>query len=75
MRIDRPVYFQRITSGNYVTDNATNSVFGDYSEDTVIEVKQWASITDAGIDYISDKFLPALSDGDYVGAFKTFIKI
>ena len=50
MRIDRPVYFQRITSGNYVTDNATNSVFGDYREDTVIVVKQWASITDAGID-------------------------
>ena len=50
MRIDCPIYFQRITSGNYVTDSATSGVFGDYSEDTVAEVKLWASVTDAGID-------------------------
>ncbi|MBE6704426.1 MAG: TPM domain-containing protein [Ruminococcaceae bacterium] len=31
------------------------------------------AITDAGIEYISEKFLPALSDGDYVTAFNTFI--
>ena len=32
------------------------------------------AITDAGIDYISEKFLPALSDGDFAGAFKAYIK-
>ena len=32
------------------------------------------AITDAGIDYISEKFLDALSDGNYSGAFNAFIK-
>ena len=32
------------------------------------------AMTDAGIDYISEKFLPALSDGDYAGAFRAYIK-
>jgi len=32
------------------------------------------AITDAGIDYISEKFIPALSDGDYAGAFRAYIK-
>ena len=32
------------------------------------------AITDAGIDYISEKFLPSLSDGDYAGAFRAYIK-
>ena len=32
------------------------------------------AITDAGIDYISDKFVYMLSGGDYVGAFNTFIQ-
>ena len=31
------------------------------------------AITDAGIEYISDKFLDYLSNGDYVTAFNTFI--
>ena len=32
------------------------------------------AITDAGIDYISDKFVSALSDGNYSGAFGAFVK-
>ena len=32
------------------------------------------AITDAGIDYISDKFVSALSDGNYSGAFNAFVK-
>ena len=32
------------------------------------------AITDAGIDYISEKFLSSLSDGDYAGAFRAYIK-
>ena len=30
------------------------------------------ALTDAGIDYISDQFLPALSSGDYADAFMTY---
>ena len=33
------------------------------------------AITDAGIDYMSDKFLPAMSDGDYAGAFTKFAEL
>ena len=32
------------------------------------------AITDAGIEYISGKFLDALSDGNYAGAFNAYIK-
>lgn len=33
------------------------------------------AVTDAGIDYISEKFLTYLSDGDYVNAFKSYITL
>lgn len=33
------------------------------------------AITDAGIEYISDKFLSDLSDGDYAGAFSTYAEL
>lgn len=33
------------------------------------------AITDAGIDYIADQFLPDLSDGDYADAFTTFAEL
>lgn len=33
------------------------------------------AITDAGLDYMSEKFLPDLSDGDYAGAFETFAEL
>ena len=33
------------------------------------------AITDAGIEYISDKFLPDLRDGDYADAFTTFAEL
>lgn len=44
MRYDTPVYFQRITQGEY--DAAT----GDYKADTVTEVCKWASVTSSGIE-------------------------
>ena len=44
MRYDTPVYFQRITPGEY--DAAT----GDYKTDTVTEVCKWASVTSSGIE-------------------------
>ena len=44
MRYDTPVYFQRITPGEY--DAAT----GDYKADTVTEVCKWASVTSSGIE-------------------------
>lgn len=33
------------------------------------------AITDAGLDYLSDKFLPDLSAGDYAASFSTFAKL
>jgi uncharacterized protein len=30
------------------------------------------AFTDAGIEYLSDRFVPYLSDGDYAGAFDTY---
>lgn len=42
MRFDTPVYFQRITAGEY------DSNTGDYGEDTITEEKRFASVTDAG---------------------------
>ena len=33
------------------------------------------AITDDGIDYISDKFLTCLKDGDYAGAFTTYAEL
>lgn len=42
MRFDTPVYFQRITAGEY--DKNT----GNYGEDTITEEKRFASVTDTG---------------------------
>ena len=33
------------------------------------------AITDAGLDYISDQFLPYLSDGEYLDAFETYANL
>lgn len=33
------------------------------------------AITDAGIDYISDRFLPDLKEGDYAGAFAAYAEL
>lgn len=44
MRYDKPIYFQSVTPGEY--DAST----GDYGEDTVAEVKRYASVTDSGIE-------------------------
>ncbi len=47
MRFDTPIYFQRITSGEY--DENT----GNYGADTITEEKRYASVTDAGNKTIS----------------------
>lgn len=46
MRYDTPVYFQKITSGEY--DPGT----GNYAEDTVEETKRLASVMDTGTEMI-----------------------
>lgn len=44
MRFDTPIYFQKITPGDY------NKTTGDYGPDTVEETKRYASVTDTGTD-------------------------
>lgn len=44
MRYDRPIFFQCITPGEY--DAST----GNYGEDTVTEVKRYASVTSSGVE-------------------------
>lgn len=47
MRYDKPIYFQRVTPGEY--DETT----GNYADDTVTEVKRYADITDAGTETLN----------------------
>lgn len=42
MRMDTPIFFQRVEAGEY------DSVTGDYGEDTVIETAVDACVTDTG---------------------------
>lgn len=42
MRYDKPIFFQRITPGEF------NASTGDYGEDVVAEVQKRASVTDTG---------------------------
>lgn len=42
MRFDTPIYFQKIVKGEYDPDT------GDYAEDTVIEAKKFANVTETG---------------------------
>ena len=42
MRFDIPIYFQRITAGEYDANT------GNYGEDTITEEKRFASVTDTG---------------------------
>lgn len=48
-------------------------------EDRDWHITTWAfgttALTDEGIDYISEKFLPALSDGEYADAFRTYAEL
>jgi hypothetical protein len=44
MRYDTPIYFQRITEGEY------NANTGDCSPDTTSEVKVYASVTETAVD-------------------------
>ena len=46
MRYDTPVYFQFVERGKYNADS------GNYDEETVVEDKQWADITDSGVETI-----------------------
>ena len=47
MRFDKPIYFQHITSGAY--DESS----GNYFDDTVSEIKRYASITQSGIETLN----------------------
>lgn len=47
MRYDTPVYFQRIMPGEY--DPST----GDHQNDTITEVKKYASVSDSGVETLN----------------------
>lgn len=47
MRYNTPVYFQRTQKGEY---NATD---GNYSPETTVEVKRYASVTDTGTETLN----------------------
>ena len=49
MRFETPIYFQRVTPGEY--DKTT----GDYAPDTVTEVKCYASVTNSGTETLQLK--------------------
>lgn len=46
MCYDTPVYFQSVTKGQY------NELTGDYADDTINEVKLYASVQNTGIQYL-----------------------
>lgn len=46
MRYDTPVYFQKVTSGEY------NPKTGNYADDTVAEIVRYASVMDTGTDML-----------------------
>lgn len=47
MRFDTPVYFQRITPGEYDAET------GDYGPDDVAEIKVYASVTNSGAETLN----------------------
>lgn len=47
MRFDTPVYFQKVTPGEY--DPST----GDYGSDTVVEERCFASVTSSGVETLN----------------------
>ena len=47
MRYDKPVYFQKITPGEYDPDT------GNYADDTVEETLRYASVMDTGADMLN----------------------
>lgn len=47
MRYNTPIYFQRKQKGEY------NASDGDYSPETTVEVKRYASVTDTGTDTLN----------------------
>lgn len=44
MRYDEPIFFQRVIAGPY------DATTGNYGEDTVAEVRKYASVTDSGVE-------------------------
>lgn len=46
MRYNKPIFFQRITPGEYDASS------GNYGEDDIIEVKRYASVTDTGTEQL-----------------------
>lgn len=63
--------------------------YNDYAADGILllvsmDTRDWyisttgygiTAVTDAGLEYISDQFVPLLSDGDYAGAFDTYAQL
>lgn len=47
MRFDTPVFFQRITEGEF--DAETHN----YGDDAIVEEKRYASVTDSGVDTLN----------------------
>lgn len=47
MRYDTPVYFQAVTKGEY------NAETGNYAEDTPVEDKVFASVTDSRVEMLN----------------------
>lgn len=47
MRFDTPIYFQRVTPGEY------DAVTGNYGDDTIVESQRYADITDTGADTLN----------------------
>lgn len=46
MRYDKPIFFQHTEPGEY------NPLTGDYADDTISEVKRYASVTDTGTEML-----------------------
>lgn len=46
MRFDTPIYFQRVTEGEY------NERTGDYNAPAIVEVQRYASVTNSGTDVL-----------------------
>lgn len=47
MRFDTPIFFQRTTPGEYNPDT------GNYDQDTITEVKLYASVTNSSVDTLN----------------------
>lgn len=73
MRYDTPIFFQKVKAGAY------NEATGNYDEDTVLEAKVYANVSDSGVETINLIYgairqgvktirlqVPYLSEYDYI---------